>query len=107
MQTYAFVTLTGIWDTVTCIKESGAAYFSINMGVDECDIIQTGNCSRDLVRDGFLQDLCSVLDNGETYTCNISSTYTEPVCCVNVNKSSLLSSISCWPSKSHKLFCNV
>ena len=107
MQTYAFVTLTGIWDTLTCIKESGAAYFSINMGVDECDIILTGNCSRDLVRDGFLQGLCSVLDNGEPYTCNISSTYTEPVCCVNVNKSSLLSSKTCWPSKSHKLFCNV
>ncbi len=99
---YSFVNLAGIWKTTTCVKPSDSGvFFTINMGVDKCDITRTGPCSKNLIDDGFLQSLCFGLDDGVTYTCNISSTYTEPVCCLayaKVNRSLL--STSCFTSKS-------
>ncbi len=101
VKVYFFVNLAGIWKTISCVKPSGSGvFFTILMGVDECDII-FGSCSKNLIDDGFLGSKCSALNDGVTYTCNINSTYTEPVCCLTYAKvdQSLLSK-SCFTSKS-------
>ncbi|XP_064399409.1 uncharacterized protein LOC135345868 isoform X2 [Halichondria panicea] len=88
----------GMWETIICHKPSEADIaFTINMGVNKCDITQTGPCSKILIDDGSLQSVCSGLDDGVTYTCNVSRAYTEPVCCsvyAKVNQNLL--SMSCF-----------
>ncbi len=95
-----------IWVIFNCVKLSEAVLFTINMGIDNCDITRTGLCSDNLIRDGFLQSVCSGLDDGVTYTCNISRAYTEPVCCVSYTNVNLPSS-SCFTSKLSNCFANL
>ncbi len=63
--------------------------------MDECSIIIKGDCSDRLISSGFLETICSLLNDG-TYTCRISNNYTGRACCY----SKVGGTFSCLPSES-------